>query len=222
MDLPLLRYSDDAGGAWIVQYGVVASRGQANWGGGSLYSGDTADELSVEYDQAAHGGVIGVCVDVLANPLDPFSSTDDSTVTVRKVSGDATLLVNKTEDEVLAGQNLAFVGTAGRWEGVGYKTVTDNGDGSYTLSGFTVRGWHGTEVFAPLHQAGDLFVLVSREWIEPVSHPSADLNRTKFYKAVGFGQSPAAAVAASHVLRGAAETPYAPVNLNAALAPRTG
>ncbi|MER8699687.1 phage tail protein [Mesorhizobium sp. M1273] len=216
LDIPLLRYSDDAGGAWLVQYGVVASRGQANWGGGSLYSGDTANELSIEYDQAAHGGVIGVCVDVLANPLDPFSTTDDSTVTIRKISGDATLLADRTEDEVLAGQNLAFVGSAGRWEGVGYRTVTNNGDGSYTLSGFTVRGYRGTEVFAPLHQAGDLFVMVGAAWIEPVVHPAADLNRTKFYKAVGFGQSPAASVAASHLLRGAAETPYAPVNLAAA------
>lgn len=217
LDLPLLRYSDDAGGAGIVQYGVVASRGQANWGGGSLYSGDTASELAVEYDQAAHGGVIGVCVDALANPLDPFSTADDSTLTIRKISGDATLLVDRTEDEVLAGHNLAFVGSAGRWEGVGFKTVTANGDGTYTLSGFAVRGYRGTEVFAPVHQAGDIFVLISAEWVESVMHPAADLNSTKFYKAVGFGQSPAATVAASHVLRGAAETPYAAVNLNAAL-----
>nr|WP_246811454.1 phage tail protein [Mesorhizobium silamurunense] len=217
LDIPLLRYSDDAAGAGIVQYGVVASRGQANWGGGTLYSGDNASELSVEYDQAAHGGVIGVCVDVLANPFDAFATTDDSTVTIRKISGDATLLVDRTEDEVLAGKNLAFVGSAGRWEGVGFKTVTDNGDGSYTLSGFAVRGYRGTEVFAPLHQVGDLFVMVSAEWVEPVLHGSADLNRTKFYKAVGFGQSPAASVAVVHTLRGAAETPYACVNLNAAL-----
>ncbi|MER9639417.1 phage tail protein [Mesorhizobium sp. M0239] len=217
LDIPLLRYSDDAGGAWIVQYGVVASRGQPNWGGGSLYSGATAGDLSVEYDQAAHGGVIGICIDALGNPVDPFATTDDSTVTFRKISGDATLLVDKTEDEVLAGKNLAFVGFAGRWEGVGYKTVTDNGDGTYTLSGFTVRGYRGTEVFAPFHQAGDLFVMASAAWIEPVLHPAAGLNGTRFYKAVGFGQSPAAAIVGSHVLRGAAETPYAPVNLNAAL-----
>lgn len=222
LDIPLLRYTDDAGGAWLVQYGVVASRGQANWGGGSLYSGDTANELSIEYDQAAHGGVIGVCVDVLANPLDPFSTTDDSTVTIRKISGDGTLLVDRTEDEVLAGQNLAFVGSAGRWEGVGYKAVADNGDSTYTLSGFTVRGYRGTEVFAPLHQAGDLFVMASAEWIRPVLHSTSDLSATKFYKAVGFGQSPAAAIVGSHVLRGAAETPYAPVNLNAALASPDG
>lgn len=217
LNIPLLRYADDTGGASLVQYGMVASRGQANWGGGTLYEGGTASELTPVYDQAPHEGVIGVCIDALGNPVDPFATTDASTVTIRRISGDVTLLVDKTEDQVLAGQNLAFIGVEGRWEGVGYKTVTDNGDGTFTLSGLTIRGYRGTEVFAGLHQAGDLFVMVSQAWVKAVLHPITDIGATKFYKAVGLGQTPSSAITISHGIIGAAETPYACINLDASI-----
>ncbi|WP_192246038.1 GTA baseplate fiber-binding domain-containing protein [Mesorhizobium silamurunense] len=215
LDIPLLLYSDDAGGASLVQYGMVASRGQPNWGGGTLYRGDTSTDFSALFDQGPHGAVIGICLDMLNGPVDPFATTDISSVTIRKISGDVTLLVDRTEDEVLAGANRAFIGREGRWEGVGYKTVVDHGDGTYTLSGFSVRGHRGSEVFCGLHQVGDLFVMVSAQWVRAILHPTSDLGATKLYKAVGFNQSPATVTAEPHVIRGAAETPYACVNLDA-------
>ncbi|RUU09759.1 hypothetical protein EOD08_34530, partial [Mesorhizobium sp. M6A.T.Ca.TU.002.02.2.1] len=182
LDIPLFRYADDLGGTGLRQYGIVASRGQSGWGGGILFRGDTATTLSALLDQAPHTGVLGICVDVLANPIDPFGTTDGSTVTIRRTAGSAALLVDKTEAQVLAGANLAFIGAAGRWEGVGYKTVTDNGNGTYTLSGFTVRGYRGTEVFAHLHEIGDQFVMIGADWLKSAPHPVTDLGETKYYK----------------------------------------
>lgn len=217
LDIPLFRYADDLGGTGLRQYGVVAPRGQSGWGGGILYRGDTATDLAALLSQAPHNGVLGICVTALGNPVDPFATTDMSTVTIRRTAGNAELLVDKTEAQVLAGANLAFIGAAGRWEGVGYKTVTDNGDGTYTLSGFTVRGYRGTEVFADLHQIGDQFVMIDPAWLKSVSHPVSDLDATKYYKAIGISQSPGTGTVFPHVIRGAAETPYACVNLDAVL-----
>ncbi|MER8615959.1 phage tail protein [Mesorhizobium sp. M1409] len=218
LDIPLFRYSDDLGGLGLRQYGVVASRGQAGWGGGLLYRGDTVATLSALLAQAPHNGVIGVCATVLANPLDPFALTDDSTVTIRRTAGSMSLLVDKTEDQVLAGANLAFIGAQGRWEGVGYKTVTVVDANTFTLSGFTIRGYRGTEVFASLHQVGDQFLMIDAEWLKSVSHPLTDLDATKFYKALGLTQNPATGTVFPHTVIGAAETPYACVNLDAAIA----
>lgn len=222
LDVPLFRYADDLGGAGLRQYGVVASRGQTGWGGGVLYRGDTSAALTPLLSQAPHNGVIGVCVDALGNPVDPFATTDTSTVTIRRTAGDTALLVAKTEAQVLAGANYAYIGAQGRWEGVGYKTVTDNGDGTFTLSGFTIRGYRGTEVFCDTHQIGDQFVMVDPAWLKGVSHPLADLDQTKFYKAIGMSQNPATGAVVPHEIIGAAETPYACINLDAVVAVPNG
>ncbi|RWB66583.1 phage tail protein [Mesorhizobium sp.] len=215
LDVPLYRYADDLGGEGLRQYGILASRGQQGWGGGILYRGDTAAAMSPLLTQAPHNGVIGTCVTVLGNPLDPFGTTDDSTVTIRRTSGDATLLVNHTEAEVLAGANFAYIGAKGRWEAVGYKNVTANLDGSYTLSGFSRRGYRGTEVFCDTHAIGDQFVLVDSAWLKSVNHPVSDLYLSKFYKAIGLTQDPSTGTVAQKQILGAAETPYACVNLDA-------
>jgi hypothetical protein len=222
LDIPLFRYADDLEGTALRQYGVLAGRGQLNWSGGVLLMGDTASALASVLSQAPHQGVVGVCLDVLANPLDPFGTADTSTVTIRRTAGNGTLLVDKTEAEVLAGSNLAFVGRAGRWEGAGYKTVTDNGDGTYTLSGFAVRGYRGSEVYCSLHEVGDVFVMIDPTWLSSMSLPLADLYGTKFFEGVGAGQDPATGVVQKLAILGISETPYAPVNLNAAVASPNG
>ncbi|MER9814306.1 phage tail protein [Mesorhizobium sp. M0129] len=215
LDVPLFRYADDLGGLGLRQYGVLAGRGQANWAGGVLYRGDTASQLSALLTQAPHMGVVGVCAEILATPLDPFALTDDSTVIIRRTAGSMDLLADKTEARVLAGDNFAFIGKQGRWEGVGYKTAIDNGDGTFTLSGFTIRGHRGTEVFASRHQVGDVFVMIKPEWLKSVEQPITDLGTTKFYKAIGIGQDPSTGVVKGSLILGVAETPYACVNLDA-------
>jgi hypothetical protein len=217
LDIPLINYADDLNGVALCQYGILAGRGQANWSGGVLLMGATADALTQAFTQAPHQGVVGVCLDVLANPLDPFGTGDTSTVTIRRTAGSTALLVDHTEDEVLAGENLAFIGKAGRWEGIGYKTVTDNGDGTFTLSGLAVRGYRGSEVNCALHEVGDIFVLIDPSWVGIMPLPLADLNTTEYFEAVGTGQSPAGGVITPQVIRGIAEKPYAGRNLNATI-----
>ncbi len=50
----------------------------------------------------------------------------------------------------------------------------------------------------------------------------ADLGDTKYYKAIGLTQNPATGTVSTHSIIGAAETPYAPVNLVADLASPDG
>lgn len=215
LDIPLINYGDDLGGVALCQYGILAGRGQANWSGGVLLMGATADALTQAFTQAPHQGVVGVCLNALDNPIDPFGTTDTSTVTIRRTAGSTSLLVDHTEAEVLAGANLAFIGKAGRWEGIGYKTVTDNGDGTFTLSGLAVRGYRGSEVNCSLHEVGDIFVMIDPAWVGIMALPLTDLNTTMYFEGVGVGQSPAGGVITPQVIRGIAEKPYASRNLNA-------
>lgn len=212
LDMPLYRYGDDTDGASIVQYGMVAPRGQALWSGGTLYRGPVVTALVALFNQGPHQGVVGSAIDVLVPPADPFVADAVSTVTIRRLTYDSTLLVDATGDEVLAGANNALIGQPGRWEWVGYETVADNGDGTYTLSNFTFRGHRGSEVFCSTHAVGDVFVTLGA-WTRKTLVPLADLGDTLFYKAVGNGQTLANVQAKGYVITGTAETPYACLNL---------
>src|SRR4029077_8453611 len=87
--------------------------------------------------------------------------------------------------------------------------------GTYTLSGFTLRGYRGSEVFCGRHELGDVFVMIAEGWLRKAEHPLADLGDSFSYKAPGRGQALAGVPATQHVITGAAETPYACVNLDA-------
>jgi hypothetical protein len=218
LDMPLLDYGDDTAGASLVQYGALVPRGQALWSGAVLWRGPLATVLATIFDQMPHDGVMGVCETVLNPPIDPFALDDTSTVTIRRVTADPSTgsgLVDATEDEVLAGANNALIGEPGRWEWVGFKTVVDNLDGTYELSGFTLRGHRGSEVFCDLHEIGDIFITIDQAWTRKMAHPVDDLGDTFFYKAPGRGQDVNLVQATTHVITGAAETPYACVNLDA-------
>jgi hypothetical protein len=162
--------------------------------------------------------VIGSCDDALAAPASDWAGDFVNSVTIRVTSGDPTLLVDRPESEVLEGANMCAIGTEGRWELLGFMTVEDNGDGTFTLSDFAHRGYRGTEVYADDHAAGDLFVLLNLEWLRRVAHPVTDLDDTFYYKAAGLRQDPTNLTVLPHTVAGAAETPYAPVNLDAEIA----
>jgi hypothetical protein len=221
LDVPLLQYAHDQDGAALVQYGFLGPRSQELlWSGARLDRGPLPTALGAIYNQSPHQGVTGVCTTVLAAPVDPFALDDDSTVTIRDARPG--MLFDRTEAEVLSGRNNAYIGAPGRWEWVGFKDVTDNGDGTYTLSGFSRRGYRGSEVFCGTHEVGDLFVLVNFPWVRSMLHPVDDLGETLYYRAVGNGQNPAAAPILPHVITGTAETPYACLNLDAAEATPDG
>jgi hypothetical protein len=215
LDMPLLRYSDDAAGTSLVQYGVLMPHSQELWSGASLYRSPVTTGYVPIFSQLPHAGVLGTCETVLPAPADPFALDDGSTLTIRRTTAAATLLIDATEAEVLDGANNALVGTNGRWEWVGYKTVADNGDGTYTLSGFTLRGYRGSEVFCGLHEIDDTFITIDQAWVRSMGHPVVDLGDTFNYKAAGFGQSLSYIDETRHTIPGTAETPYAPTGLKA-------
>ncbi len=214
LDIPLLFYSHELNGTGLVQYGLLVPR-LATWTGANLYRGVTPTVMSLLFDQPIHHSILAVAQDALGTPADPFGTTDNSTVTILPIVGDTDLLQDETEDAVLNHDaNLALIGTNGRWELVGFTTVLDNGDGTWTLSGFVRRGFRGSEVWADNHTAGDYFIFPLTP-VKRVEHVTSDLGDTYYYKAVGFGQDPINVAAFPHTIPGVAETPYAVRNIGA-------
>ena len=170
IDTNLLRDADDpavtSGGTPIaanmmVVFGPVAE----GWRGATLLKSNTSGEWVAQeagFDGPAWGPLLtslpAVDVDTLNAPLlgpletevDPFS------ITVKPAYG-ADELFSITDIEFFNGVNSAVIGNVGGWEIIHYRDVTDNGDGTYTLS-HILRGRRGTEHVASRGHRGGVFI----------------------------------------------------------------
>jgi hypothetical protein len=216
LDAPLLNYSDDLGGSGLMQYGIVAPSSTGRWTGASLYRGlVTESGSSFIFAQSRTISTLGVCTTVLPDNATPFAGDFVNSVTIRVINGPDPVSV--AESSVMTGKNLCFIGAPGRWEGLGFCTAVRNADGSFTLSDLAHRGYRGTEVYGGQHQLGDIFVLISANWLHKMTHPVSDYLTRFYYRAVGEYQLPNTVFPVIRTISGAAEKPYAPVYLNAVM-----
>lgn len=84
-------------------------------------------------------------------------------------------LSSVTELQMLAGANHFAVGADGRWEIIGAKTCTQQGDGTWILANL-LRGRFGTEWATGLHQALDYVVL-----LDPVKIPLVTMSIDRLF-----------------------------------------
>ena len=216
LDIPLLIGTDDlnyAGQfpAYVVVGSLVPS---SDWPGGSMWA--AYDSLTFEEDVSNQVDCyVGVVPTVPTVPGSILQRDDVNTMTVYTKEGDVTLLTSATEGEVLNGANYAAYGVTGRWEVIQFETVTDNGNGSYTLSGI-YRGRRGTDYAVDNHRAGDLFILLDNDWVNLISFPLADVELGFRYKGVGFGQDPTLIPPQMITMNGYGARPWPPVNIRIA------
>lgn len=88
-----------------------------------------------------------------------FDAVDNVNTIAVQLTNPTASLASVTEAAMLAGDNRAVYGAAGRWEVIGWKTATDNGSGSWTLSGL-LRGLRDTHEEAALHASADTFAVL--------------------------------------------------------------
>ena len=152
LDCPALRNQDGDAGFYFAAHGYLP-----NWRGTVLF----VESLSGGWSQvgvSVNAATVGIATDVLAAGISEIVD-NASTLTVRMRSGE---LSSSTLSAVLADKtvNAAAFGVGGRWELLQFITATDNGDDTYTLSGF-IRGQNGTEWAMGSHAIGDVFILLS-------------------------------------------------------------
>ena len=173
LDAPTLRDLDGDARHYIAAHGDYG-----DWPGCVIYArnpqGGYANLASIT------GGITaGVTIDAL--PSGEHAVIDDaSTVIVRMRNG---IPSSVTKDVMLGDKtiNSALIGVNGRWELVQFMTVTDNGDGGYTLSGF-IRGQNGTEWAIGTHDTNDLFIMMDSSKMTSVVGNDRDVSIG--YKAV--------------------------------------
>jgi hypothetical protein len=150
----------------------------------SLDSGQSYDPVDGQSIEATWGFVSGL----MPNPVTTFTWDESSTITITPID-QAQRLVSSTDLAVLNGANaLAIKHSDGGVEIVQYVNVTDNGDGTFTLSRL-LRGRRGTEdlALAGNTTVSPLFVYLN-EGVRTFQTQISNINTGLPYRAVATGQ----------------------------------
>ena len=175
MDIPLLRDLDEGAGFYM------GSAGADGWPGSIIFKSPSGTDF-VDFASfvSSQNSFSGSATTVLADgPTTIFDNGNSVTVFL---INDTHNLVSVTEAQVLDGSNPALLGD----EIIQFKTVVDNGDGTWTLSGL-LRGRKGTESKTANHVAGERFVFLDKATTRRIAGNESDIGSLRFYKAVTIG-----------------------------------
>lgn len=205
LSTPLLDPSDDTGGSGLRNYFAMSSVGQPGWGGATLLKSNASDNFNVDpIEQASVEIPSGLTTTALgdfphANVIDYLNF-----ITFNPTYGDESVFSSTTVEEMLNGDaNVVLVGK----EIIKFATATHNADGTISLS-VLLRGRKNTEQHMPDHIIGDQVLFLSPKFIKRISGGLSEFKQDRFYKAVGFGQTPETAKTLTVNSSGEAELPY--------------
>ncbi len=213
LDIPLLLDDQDTAGFPVVMGGTGTS-----WPGGILYqssdAGSTWSSLAV-FDSP---GTVGRCSTTLS--VHNGALIDKAgllTVTLLTAGSE---LASVTELQLLNGSNMFAYGADGRWEIIGAQNCTDNGDGTWKLTGF-LRGRHGTEWATGLHQTDDHLVLLDLTGIQFISVNASTIGAARVYRGITSGKAITTDSNRSFTYQGINLECLSPVYLNGNIDPGT-
>lgn len=214
LDCPLLSDLHAVSRRSVLYYAGVPANPSRPWGSATV--GFTRDgETYHRFGRLSAACGYGTLTEPLGAPHDPFVTDRDNTITVRMQTRDEAL-ESVSMPAMLNGANMAAILTNDGAEIVQYQTVTENDDGTLSLSTL-LRGRRGTEVFCGGHTAGARLILLDSGWLNTGLMALDDLGATLSWAAVSDGQSVLTVPVRGHVHRGRDLSPYAPVHLKAVL-----
>lgn len=207
IDSPTLVPSDDPGTGFVTHYLAIGPAEEGQFNGGYFGrrlppSGDwealptikSSVPLTVYAAKAAAPDKKWL-TDYTPFPVTRLSGRNPTTRTNAELQADRTL-------------NMAFFGKPGRWEIIQIEKITGG-----TIVGIS-RGLRGTEVFAGMHEVGDLIIMANNAMLlERKALDKVDIEEE--YRPVSAGLPFGAAVSLpTYKLKGLSAYPFAPANLS--------
>lgn len=211
LDIPMLKSNHDliTTDQFPLYMHISPVNKTTTWLGASAYTAFVDSTAFSEVSANTNEGVVGI---VTETPGIPDSLLQTDTLNTMKVvvkAGDATLLASCTESDMLQGANLAAYGANGRWELIQFMTVTENANGSFTLSNL-LRARNSTDYAVDLHKTGDTFILIGELFTDITAVGNSRIETSLRYKAVGPSQSEAAIPTKVTDIRGYGAMPWTP------------
>lgn len=212
LDIPCVTDAMDATGCPVAIYGE-----RAGWPGGvivrSYDNGQTWETLSGTLPPSP---VIGITSSAVATGrTDIIDTSNTITIQPSDIS-----LSSVTEAQMFAGSNMFAVGDDGRWEIIGAKTCTLQGDNSWVLSDL-LRGRYGSEWAIGLHQAGDRIVLLDQARIPFVDTVLDKIGIPAIYRGITNGSAIDSGADVGFTYAGVNYECLAPIYINGGIDPVT-
>jgi len=158
---------------------------------------------------ATGASVIGRAVTLL--PAGSAALWDDAHGVDVELMHDGMWLEGRSDESLLAGGNLALLGT----ELVQFGAVQSLGNRRFRLS-HLLRGRRGTETAMPRHEVGERFILIDPALLGSFDAPVSLLGGRLLFRATGPGEAPDAVSPVALTLSAVALKPPSPVHLHAA------
>ena len=205
-NLPLLADGDDLNQAALREYAIAAAYDGANWNGVTVYRSPDNATWTELGSVAGDGAPWGTVTAIPDPPASPWVWDETGELVVRMTDGEPE---SATEIEVLNWANLgALIDGDGNAELIQWKTATDNGDGTFTLTSL-LRGRRGTEDQIDSRAIGNMFVILD-ESVLAYSDTTTSDTTTRYHRAASvFDTADTARPTVTKSLRGRAEQPYA-------------
>jgi hypothetical protein len=205
-NLPLIYDSDDLDQAALREYAIAAAYDGANWGGVTVYRSTDSITYSDLGTIAGDGAPWGTVTAIPDPPASPWVWDEVGELVVRMTDGEPD---SATEAEVLNWANLgALIDGDGNAELIQWKTATDNGDGTFTLTSL-LRGRRGTEDLIDSRAIGNMFVILDESVLGYSDTTTSDTSTRYMRAASVFDTADTARPTIQKSLRGRAEQPYA-------------
>lgn len=209
LDLPQLLAEHTQPGFYAAASGL-----SAGWNGAQLYR--KVGQEYVEIAQLGDRAVIGRAENKLNSGVvtlfnasgRTYQYDDVNTVDITLIESISTL-TSVSNADLLAGANIAALGQHGRWEIIGFGTVTQLAARKYRLS-HLLRGLKGTEHAVGNHKSGDQFVVLDSA-LRRITDEYSDLGVARKFRAVSIGNTFGSASDGSFTNTGVSLEPLSPV-----------
>jgi len=218
LDIPLIRTTDFEGGAYAIQYHGLTTAGVETWDGADLYRSRDGTTFTKIFDYDFAPMTVARATNALDQPDLLFAMDTASELIIEVTSGDADLFRTVTYLEQMNGATLAAYGREGAWEIISWGDVTDNLDGTLSLTNLQ-RGLYGTHMVfdalgdAEVHTVNDrVCILESLKTLASV-YGVVDIGVNERFGMVTAGHSIADNGPTWHVMDGISVRPFAVANV---------
>lgn len=207
MNLPGLTTVYNQPGFFIAPYSLGEISG---WKGAVVYktndNGDTWIDVGITTSQTLVARIDSAPGEGLTTRWD-----NSNTIKITPMNRKSDLLVSATKISALAGNNTAAIGTTGGdWEIISYTDVTDNEDGTFTLSGL-LRGRRGTE--HAVASTKYMFVLLREDSLLYIPVDTAYIGDNRYYKTVTLDRTISGKSPDAHICNGDTIKPWSPAHI---------
>lgn len=219
LDIPLLTAAEYPGASAVRQYHGLTTYSAEAWGGADFYVSGNGSTYTKVLDYDVPPMVVGVATNALGDCPQTFALDVDSELTFEVTGGDPDDFETVDYAEMMSDLTICAYGRPGAWELLSFQTVTNNLDGTITLSNLQ-RGLYGTNlvyfVFDGVgnqHQVGDLVCLLNKSRLRSSVRPTSEIGRVDRYAVATADVGLTAALKPRHEMTGVSMRPPPVANI---------